>query len=102
MYTVVSKYKTDRLVLRYKELQSDTEWLCVLLHVCTDRLASLDLFVYTHNFKRFRQEIRDMCIEQTDSEPVHDIFGVLTIPPYIQSCIMCIVWARGKQFQTRD
>lgn len=75
--------------------------LYTIVHVCTDRLAFLDLFAYTRNFKRFRQEIRDICIEQTDSEQVHDIFGVLTIPHYIQNCVRCIVWARGKQFRAR-
>lgn len=60
----------------YKQSPSETEWFCVLIHVCTDRLAVRDLFAYSRNFKRFRQEIRDICIEQTDSEPVHGIFGV--------------------------
>lgn len=60
----------------YKQSPSETGWFCVLIHACTDRLAVLDLFAYSRNFKRFRQEIRDICIEQTDGEPVHGIFGV--------------------------
>lgn len=83
--------------------QSQTEWFCVLIHACTDRLAVRDLFAYSRNFKRFRQEIRDICIKLTANQSMVFLADTNDSTLYSEVYLLyCVSLGKTIPSKTRD